>query len=81
MPRLKGKGLGYELLRRSLLALGEAGCRQASLTVTAANQNAVRLYERVGFRLSHTFNALVWEKQAEPAQLLARLLFLRPNRK
>ncbi len=62
VPRLKGKGLGYELLRRSLLALGEAGCRQASLTVTAANQNAVRLYERVGFRPSHTFTALVWEK-------------------
>ena len=65
VPRLKGKGLGYELLRRSLLALGEAGCRQASLTVTAANQNAVRLYERVGFRTSHTFTALVWEKQPD----------------
>jgi ribosomal protein S18 acetylase RimI-like enzyme len=62
VPGLKGKGLGYELLRRSLLALGEAGCRQASLTVTAANQNAVRLYERVGFRISHAFAALVWEK-------------------
>jgi ribosomal protein S18 acetylase RimI-like enzyme len=61
-PPLKGKGLGYELLRRSLLALGEAGCRQTSLTVTAANENAVRLYERVGFRPSHTFDALVWEK-------------------
>lgn len=61
-PRLKGKGLGYELLRRSLLALGEAGCRKTSLTVTAANENAVRLYERVGFRPSHTFDALVWEK-------------------
>jgi ribosomal protein S18 acetylase RimI-like enzyme len=62
VPRLKGKGLGYELLRRSLLALGEAGCHQASLTVTAANRNAVQLYESVGFRTSHTFTALVWEK-------------------
>jgi ribosomal protein S18 acetylase RimI-like enzyme len=62
VPRLKGKGLGYELLRRSLLAFGEAGCHKASLTVTAANENAVRLYERVGFRPSHTFAALVWEK-------------------
>ena len=66
VPRLKGKGLGYELLRRSLLALAEAGCSQASLTVTAANQNAVRLYERVGFRHSHTFTALVWEKNPNP---------------
>jgi ribosomal protein S18 acetylase RimI-like enzyme len=62
VPHLKGKGLGYELLRRSLLALCEAGCRQASLTVTAGNEAAVQLYERVGFRPSHTFTALVWEK-------------------
>jgi len=61
-PRLKGKGLGYELLRRSLAALAEAGCRNVSLTVTAANVEAVRLYERVGFEKVHSFPALVWER-------------------
>jgi ribosomal protein S18 acetylase RimI-like enzyme len=61
-PRLKGKGLGYELLRRSLVALAEAGCRKVSLTVTAANVEAVRLYERVGFEKVHSFPALVWER-------------------
>jgi ribosomal protein S18 acetylase RimI-like enzyme len=61
-PALKGKGLGYELLRRSLLALGEAGCGKVSLTVTAANTNAVELYQRVGFRKAHEFAALVWER-------------------
>jgi len=61
-PRLKGKGLGYELLRRSLVALAEAGCRKASLTVTVANSDAVRLYERVGFETAHSFSALVWER-------------------
>jgi ribosomal protein S18 acetylase RimI-like enzyme len=66
-PQLKGKGVGYELLRRSLLALREAGCRKASLTVTAANTDAVRLYERVGFRVVHTFRALVWERRHLPA--------------
>jgi ribosomal protein S18 acetylase RimI-like enzyme len=62
VPALKGKGLGYELLRRSLLALAEAGCRRASLTVTASNTNAVELYQRVGFRTVHEFSALVWER-------------------
>jgi ribosomal protein S18 acetylase RimI-like enzyme len=62
VPSLKGSGLGYELLRRSLLALLEAGCRQASLTVTTANTDAVRLYRRVGFETAHAFSALVWDR-------------------
>ncbi|MGD0500795.1 MAG: GNAT family N-acetyltransferase [Bryobacteraceae bacterium] len=60
-PEVRGKGLGYALLRRSLLALRNMGCRSASLTVTAANQEAVTLYERVGFHTVRTFQALVWE--------------------
>ncbi len=61
-PRVKGRGLGYELMRRSLLALAEAGCLKVSLTVTAANDTAVRLYERIGFRTTHRFPALVWDR-------------------
>lgn len=60
-PRVQRCGLGYELLRRSLQALAEYGCRKASLTVTAANQNAVHLYLRMGFTIHHQFDALVWE--------------------
>ncbi|MCC7174723.1 MAG: GNAT family N-acetyltransferase [Bryobacterales bacterium] len=60
-PALKGKGLGYELMRRSLLALAEAGCRRVSLTVTTSNTRAVRLYERIGFEPAHSFSALVWD--------------------
>lgn len=61
-PRLKGQGLGYELMRRSLLAFSEAGCRKVSLTVTNANTEAVRLYERIGFRFARQFHALVWDR-------------------
>ncbi len=61
LPRVQGTGAGYELLRRSLSALRAHGCRKASLTVTAANIEAVRLYERVGFRVAHRFDALVWD--------------------
>jgi len=57
----RGTGLGHELLRRSLETFKEAGCRSASLTVTAANAGAVALYERVGFRTARRFSAYAWE--------------------
>jgi ribosomal protein S18 acetylase RimI-like enzyme len=60
-PEVKGSGVGYALLRQSLLALREVGCRAATLTVTAANEDAVALYERVGFRTIRRFSAYVWE--------------------
>ena len=55
-----GRGLGWELLRRSMLALQSGGCREVSLTVTESNQQAHRLYTRMGFRSIHRFQALVW---------------------
>ncbi len=61
-PDMFGAGIGYAMLRQSLLTLKEMGCRSASLTVTAANKNAVELYERVGFRTVRQFPALVWER-------------------
>ena len=60
-PAVRGTGIGYELLRQSLTTLREAGCVSASLTVTAANDDAVSLYERVGFKTVHRFSAWVWE--------------------
>jgi ribosomal protein S18 acetylase RimI-like enzyme len=60
-PEVKGSGIGYELLRQSLWALRDMGCRAASLTVTAANKGAVDLYERVGFHTVRRFSAYVWE--------------------
>jgi ribosomal protein S18 acetylase RimI-like enzyme len=60
-PSQQGTGLGYELVRRSLLALAANGCRTASLTVTASNEKAIRLYERMGFRTRREFSAYVWE--------------------
>ena len=60
-PYVKGAGVGYALLRESLLTLKEMGCRSASLTVTAANRGAIDLYERVGFRTVKRFQAFVWE--------------------
>jgi len=61
VPELKGLGCGYELMRRSLNALAGASCRSASLTVTASNEEAIVLYERLGFRTIKRFSACVWE--------------------
>jgi len=57
----RGTGLGYELIRQSLAALGSHGCRSVSLTVTQSNHPAVRLYERMGFVNRRSFAAYVWE--------------------
>ncbi len=61
LPGLRGSHLGYELLRRGLLHLHKLGCTSVSLTVTASNRDAIRLYESLGFRSISTFPALVWE--------------------
>jgi ribosomal protein S18 acetylase RimI-like enzyme len=60
-PELKGAGIGYELMRRSMVSLADRGCRKASLTVTASNQEAIQLYQRMGFRAMRRFAAYVWE--------------------
>jgi|SRR5687767_13539142 len=61
-PEVKGTGIGYELLRRSLEAFASNGCRCASLTVTADNDEAVSLYERTAFQTVHVFDAIVWDR-------------------
>ena len=58
---VRGKGVGYALIRGSLESLAIHGCRKASLTVTAANTEAIELYERMGFRKTRDFSAYVWE--------------------
>ncbi len=67
-PNVRGTGVGYELLRRSLHGLEASGCRAASLTVTVANRGAVQLYERMGFTIVRQFPAMVWDGFGEDNQ-------------
>jgi len=60
-PAWRGRKVGWNLLCRSLRELAQAGCRRASLTVTASNTQAIRLYERLGFRVHREFDAYVWD--------------------
>ena len=61
-PSSRGRGLGSELLSKAIRAFSEAGCDAVSLTVTASNSRAVRLYERHGFRTIASFPAFVWQR-------------------
>jgi ribosomal protein S18 acetylase RimI-like enzyme len=58
---VRGQGVGYELLRRSLATLAQYGCHKASLTVTASNTEAIRVYDQAGFHTTREFAADVWE--------------------
>ncbi|HTW66438.1 MAG TPA: GNAT family N-acetyltransferase [Bryobacteraceae bacterium] len=66
-PEFRGAGLGYELLRQSSAALADAGAQRISLTVTAGNDDALRLYRRCGFRQTRRFYAYAWDRSARPA--------------
>src|SRR5580693_1737892 len=43
------------------ICLARHGCRKVTLTVTAANAEAIQLYERMGFRKTRNFTAYVWD--------------------
>ena len=58
---VRGRGVGYALMRGALESLAIHGCRKASLTVTAANTQAIDLYDRMGFHKTRHFSAYVWE--------------------
>ncbi len=60
-PAQRGKGVGYALLRRSLLALAAHGCHTVGLTVTSTNKGAIRLYEQMGFTDRREFAAYIWD--------------------
>jgi len=59
----RGRGLGYGLLLRAAESLLRAGYEAISLTVTEANEPAVKVYEKFGFTQRHRFDAMVMEPQ------------------
>jgi ribosomal protein S18 acetylase RimI-like enzyme len=61
LPGYQRNGLGRRLMESSLAALQNHGYRALTLTVTATNENAVRLYENLGFRTIKSFAAGVWQ--------------------
>ncbi len=64
-PEFRGRGLGQLLIKECAGALARRRFSLLTLTVTASNQNAVSLYERLGFRGTHRFDAMVWDRNGE----------------
>ena len=58
----RGHGLARLLIETCAANLRSEGFRALTLTVTAANENAVSLYQRADFRTIHDFDAMLWEK-------------------
>lgn len=54
LQEFRGMGLGRALMLKSLQGFQAAGCRTATLEVTARNSAAVELYRTLGFRLIRT---------------------------
>ena len=52
VPAHRGKGLGSQLLIRALKGFRDVGLEFATLEVTAKNESALRLYERMGFDIA-----------------------------
>ena len=54
VPGFRGLGIGALLLLKSLHGFQENDLPRASLEVTSQNVGAIRLYERLGFRIAST---------------------------
>lgn len=54
IPGFRGMGIGAILLLRALKGFCESDLSRASLEVTSQNIGAIRLYERLGFRIVST---------------------------
>lgn len=69
-PQAQRMGTGRALLSHSLEGLRRQGCHEVSLTVTAENLPAVRLYQKLGFHVLKEFAAHVWELPGAEAAMI-----------
>jgi len=67
-PRYRGLGLGRLLMVECARALASRRFSLLTLTVTTSNRKAVSLYEWLGFRGTHRFDAMVWDKSEAISQ-------------
>ncbi|WP_163103424.1 GNAT family N-acetyltransferase [Peribacillus alkalitolerans] len=50
---VRGKGIGTELIRWGIQRARERGCHLVQLTTDKKREDALRFYERIGFKASH----------------------------
>lgn len=61
-PKHRRRGLARMLLALSATSFLRLGAREISLTVTAANSQAIELYLAEGYHCAHIFDAAVWQR-------------------
>jgi ribosomal protein S18 acetylase RimI-like enzyme len=71
IPGAQGGGLGAALVSRALAAFRDQGLASATLSVTASNARAHRLYERLGFTVQRAFAAHAWARPPAAIELSA----------
>ncbi|MGH9403447.1 MAG: GNAT family N-acetyltransferase [Terriglobia bacterium] len=60
----QNRRVGAALMEASFREAGKLGFQEITLTVTDANRDAVRFYDRLGFETFQTFGAYVWKRPA-----------------
>ncbi|HEY4699925.1 MAG TPA: N-acetyltransferase [Nitrososphaerales archaeon] len=65
----RGKGLGEQMVKSARDALKIKGCSEAFLEVRVSNVGAVKLYQRLGFRIITTMEG--YYRDNEPAHLMS----------
>lgn len=60
LPEIQHRGVGRKLLELCAASLRADGVESMTLTVTEQNIGAVRLYEHLGHRVQHRFDAMLW---------------------
>ena len=64
-PRFRRMGLARALLNVVSYWFMRQGASEISLTVTEANEDAIRLYMAEGYNQVHSFDAAVWERSRQ----------------
>ncbi len=62
LPQYQRKGVGETLLNLCAESLLSHNCDAITLTVTEQNRAAVDLYQRLGYRARHRFDAMLWRR-------------------
>lgn len=58
--KVRGRGMGAEVLSQLTSALGKAGVRALHLEVDTGNPKAAHLYKRSGFRMRDGYHLMTW---------------------
>jgi RimJ/RimL family protein N-acetyltransferase len=75
LPDFRNKGIGRELIQRTLAAARAFGFHRVELTVRENNANAIELYKKAGFEIEGLLRDAIQVEGAYENQILMAVLF------